>query len=157
MRNDSQEGNIERQSKYMATAKAIEDLEDHEKTSESKLPTQAAKGRGQTTKGAGKHPKGKAEQANQKPHKTRSQEISMKKTYQRQGKTIAKKKQKPNARTPMTKNQQPTSDDQEGQTKSQYHEATAHKRDHQPSGERWKTETYLSKRREQDRQSKDAE
>ena len=65
VRNDSQESNIERQSKYMATAKAIEDLEDHEKTSESKLPKQAAQGRGQTTKGAGKHPKGKGEQAGQ--------------------------------------------------------------------------------------------
>ena len=32
--------------KNMATAKAIEDLEDHEMTSESKLPKEAAKERG---------------------------------------------------------------------------------------------------------------
>ena len=89
----------------MATAKAIEDMEDHEMTSDSKLPKEAAKGRGQTTKGAGEHPKGKAEQAGQKPHKTRSQEISMKKTYQRQGKTIANKTTKPSARITMTKSQ----------------------------------------------------
>ena len=42
--------NIERQSKYMATAKAIEDLEDHEMTPESKLPKEAAKHGGRTTK-----------------------------------------------------------------------------------------------------------
>ena len=45
-------GNIERQSKYMATTKAIEDLETHEMAFESKLPKEAAKDKRQTTKGA---------------------------------------------------------------------------------------------------------
>ena len=59
IRNDSQGGKVERQSRLTATAKAIEDLEDREMTSERKLPKEAARRRRQTTKRAGKRPKGK--------------------------------------------------------------------------------------------------
>ena len=60
----------------MATAKAIEDLGDHEMASESKLPKEAAKEEDKRPGVQANVQKAKDDQTGPKPHKTRSQNTS---------------------------------------------------------------------------------
>ena len=89
----------------MATAKAIEDLEDHEMTPESKLPREAARNKDKRPRGPVNIQRSN-EQASQKPHKTRSNEISMKRHTNGKKALPRRKKQKQEQQWPRVKSLQ---------------------------------------------------